>query len=57
VDVIAMKFCMKIPGFVIREEIIASIVVWASSNAAEAWKDRATMRRLVNIVNCRLWRD
>ncbi len=52
-----MKFCMKIPGFVIREEIIPSIVVWASSNAAEEWKDRATMRRLVNIVNRRLWRD
>ena len=38
-------------GFVIQEEVVAAIVVRASSDAAEALESGAKMRRLVDVVN------
>ncbi len=56
-DVVAMKLSMEKASFVIREEVIATIVVRASSDAAEALEGGAGMRRLVNVVNCWCLRD
>ncbi len=57
VDVVAMKLNMEKASFVIREEVIAAIIVRASSDAAEALEGGARMRRLVDVVNGWCLRD
>jgi hypothetical protein len=37
-DVVSLTLCLEEAGFIIREEVVAAIVVTASSDATETWE-------------------
>jgi len=56
-DMVAVKFCLCISVFIVGEEGIATIVVWAGGYATVAREDCAGVGRLINVIDCGLWRE
>jgi hypothetical protein len=50
-DVVSVTLGLEETGFIIREEVFATIVVRASSDATEMWECRTKKNRGINVVN------
>ena len=56
-DMVAVKFRLCVSLFIVGEEGVATIVVWAGGYATVVREDCAGVGRLINVIDCGLWRE